>query len=90
MQERHSPVHQQGPLGLEQGICAGCRPALVQAQLETGVCPLMDGDFHVDGIPKQLHHWVVTSRVVGAIAFICNTPKQVEAVKSLEPLGGLV
>ena len=35
----------------------------------------MDGDFHLDGIPKQLHHWVVTSHVVGATAFIFGNLK---------------
>lgn len=63
------------------GVRAGCGPTVLEEQPQVGVCSVVDRHLHVNGIPKQLHHWVVTGSVVGFIALIYKSPKGVEAIK---------
>lgn len=54
---------------------------MLEEQPQVGVCSVADRHLHVNGIPKQLHHWVVTGSVIGFIVLICKRPKGVEAIK---------
>lgn len=78
----HLPFHQNGPLGQTLGVLAGCGPTVMEEQPQGGVCSVADRDLHINGIPKQLYHWVVTNSVVGAIVLICKRPKWVGALRT--------
>lgn len=47
----------------------------MQQQPQVGVRPVAQGDLHVDGVPEQLHHRVVTRAVVGTVVSICKRPQ---------------